>query len=561
MKPFDAGLVAALVCILTSLDVVHAAKLHQKNSARLSFLESFMSSGSSDDAQPLTISDLVHQADGADDATDHINKVEKDVPSEEPLQQAEGADDAMVRLLKNDDAVDQVTEVARKLPPEKPLQQAEEVDDVANQVIEVVKEVPAKNLHAGASALGIAIEVSAVSAIAALTEDTPTSDPVQPAAENPQSEEGDLMLLASKHKKTDAPTAVREALEENGMADDPKLRKLENSLVGLAKMGDSNSTRMIVDEMRQLVQDVMLRGVLSQTQAAEKQVREIHQRFSQCSNMTSHRLQTYPMPNWSNLSASHKSCRWDQSSMSTPTEELWRLMIDAERIMNETCRLYDNVNQVIPGVDECGAAPPNHMRDYIARLRDKFKVRLDGVILERLRCENATSIYEYRRRQWMLSNASVDCKKEECDGVQLEMDTAACNYTAAVKSICDEYHHCYNKTLCSYSSTLDTASDLLQRLRPEYRALKRIECILLQWLANNLDDGIEICRDKTHSLEPMELNLTGLDVPDVDSCQAPTEPWTIHHPTSHEYHSTEFAWLPPNAGADFCRAWCCATSE
>lgn len=508
-----------------------------------------MSSGSSDDAQPLTISDLVRQADGADDATYHVTKVEKDTASEKPLQQADGVDDS----------VNQGSEIATHLPLEKFLLQAERGDDAANPVIEVVKEAPAESLRSGASALRVPVEASAVSPIAALTQDTSTSDPMQPTAELPQSEEGDMLQVASKVKKTDAPAAVREALEENGVADDPKLRKLENSLVGLAKMGDSNSTQMIVDEIRNLVQDIMLPGILNQTQTAEKQVLDIHQRFSQCSNMTSYRLQTYPMPNWTDLSAAHKSCRWDQSSMSTPTEELWRLMIDSERIMNETCHLYNNVNQMIPGFDECGHAPPNNMRDYIVRLRNKFKVRLDGVILEKLRCENATSIYEYRRRQWMLSNASVDCKKEECDGVQLEMDTAACNYTAAVKGICDEYHQCYNKTRCSYRSTLDTAHDLVQRLRPEYRALKRIECILLQWLANNLDKGIDVCRNKTHSLEPMELNLTGLDVPDVDSCQAPTEPWTIHHPTSQEYNQTEFAWLPPNARADSCRAWCCAT--
>eukprot|EP00930_Biecheleria_cincta_P004081 TRINITY_DN104975_c0_g1_i1.p1 TRINITY_DN104975_c0_g1~~TRINITY_DN104975_c0_g1_i1.p1 ORF type:complete len:526 (-),score=98.77 TRINITY_DN104975_c0_g1_i1:33-1610(-) len=525
MKPFDAGFVAALVCILTSLEVVHAAKLLQQSSARLSSLASFMSSGPSDDAQPLTISDLVRQAEGADDATGHTTEVEKEVASQEPVQQAEG------------------------------------VDDPANQVVEVVKKVPAENRLSGASALGVPIEVSAVSAIAALVEDPPTSDVLQPTAKHPQSEEGDLLQVVSKIKKMDAPGAVREALEENGVADDPNLRKLETSLFGLAKMGDTNSTRMIVDEIRQLVQDVMLPGILNQTRTAEQQVSEIHQRFSQCSNMTSHRLETYPMPNWTDLSAAHKSCRWDQSSMSTPTEELWRLMKDAEGIMNQTCHLYDNVNRMIPGFDECGYPPHNNMRDYIAKLRDKFKVRMEGLNLDRLACENATRIYEHRKRQWMLSSASVNCKKEECDGVQLEMDTAACNYSAAVKSICDEYHHCYNRTRCSYRSTVDTAHDLQERLRPEYRALKRIECILLQWLEDNLDDGIEICRNKTHSVVPMEMNLTGLQVPDLSSCQAPTQPWTILHPTSQEYNQTEYAWLPPNARADSCRAWCCVTPE
>lgn len=572
MKPFDASLFGvALVCILTSSEVVHASKLRQESSARANYLRP-----SSDDAQPATISDLVREAEGADDATEEITQIVKE---ERPLQQAKGADDAadqekpLQQAKGVDDAANQAMEVVRELPMEEALQQDDGLNYTANQVTqvaEVVKKVPSESVLAGSSALALPMDVSAIVALAEedphtldlVKTETGRSEPKKQTETNrPQREKGELLQPASRFTKSNAPAAVREALEENGVADDPKLRKLENSLLGLAKMADNNSTRMIVDEMRHLVQDVMLLAILNQTQTAEEQVLALHRRFSQCLNMTSHRLQTYPMPNWTNLSGSHKSCRWDQAAMSTPTEELWRLVIEAEKHMNESCHLYDNVNDVIPGYDECGQPSPGGMRNYIVGLIDKFRVRLDGVILDREKCENATRMYEYRKRQWMLSNASVDCKKEECDGLQLEMDVAACNFTTAVGSICYEYNRCYNHTRCSYSSALATAQELLERLRPEYRALKRIECILLEWLADNLDDGIETCRNKTHSLEPLELNLTGLDVPNKTSCRAPTEPWTIYHPTSQEYFQNEYAWLPPNARADTCRAWCCVTPE
>lgn len=657
MKPGFFGV--ALVCILTSLELLHGAKLLQESSARVNFL-----GPPSDDARPATIGDLLRAAEGADASTDEITK-------ETPLQQAKSADDATDQATQSvrrvplaqlplqqadvdgaDDAADQAMEVLRELPfegsqvthvtqlpvggsqvaqvlrelpvhellqqahgvqaiesqatqvtevatkvPELPvdelLQQAHGVHDTENQVtevaktvqellqqadgvhdtesqvtqvMEVVKKVPAENLLAGPLVLALPIDVST---IVALAEENPhTSNLVRNVAKHPESKEttaanrrqretGNLLQSASHLTKADATAAVREALEENGVADDPKLRKLEHSLVGLARMPDSNATKMIVDEMRHLVQNVLLEEIIKQTQTAEQQVSELIRRFPKCSNMTSYRLQTLAMPNWNNYSRNHRSCRADQAAMSTPTEELWRRVVEAEKHMNESCHWYNDVTNVIPSADECGVPPPNGMRRHIAGLIDKFRVRMQGVMLERKGCENATRVYEYRRRQYMLSNASVDLKKEECDGLQLEMDVAACDFKAEVVSICKEYHQCYDRTNCASTAAMETAHKLVESLRPEYNALKRIECIILEWLANNLEDGIEICRNKT--FEPLELNLTGLDVPSVSSCHAPTKPWTIHHPTSQEYKRQEYARLPPNAQADTCRAWCCVT--
>eukprot|EP00440_Ansanella_granifera_P069111 gb/GFBE01074971.1/.p1 GENE.gb/GFBE01074971.1/~~gb/GFBE01074971.1/.p1 ORF type:complete len:490 (+),score=113.29 gb/GFBE01074971.1/:1-1470(+) len=336
--------------------------------------------------------------------------------------------------------------------------------------------------------------------------------------------------------------------------------KLEGSVLGLARSGLGNTTDVLVDEIRKLIQDNMIPGVVNQSDIAEKSLRDLRKGFDDCQRYANASLLGEPSQNFTAHSSAHKACRKNQSLMAAALPARQSAWEAAQSTKASACGAYETAN-TIPQADECGLpAYGKPARERVVYLRDHFRLKHQKLVELKHNCDWATTFEAEKRKELDDLQAKLAAKDQACDLEQRNMDQVACDHVQQLQLACSSYDSCYDAKRDTYVQEYNKTQAFEVGLRAEYRALKRIECIVIEWLAGNLEEGIETCRAKTHSSEPVAINWTGLDVPAKEPCGQTNGAAQIHSPASQEYNRSEYAPLPADAPAEACSALPCCSA-
>ncbi|CAE7714125.1 unnamed protein product, partial [Symbiodinium necroappetens] len=258
----------------------------------------------------------------------------------------------------------------------------------------------------------------------------------------------------------------------------------------------------------------------------------------------------------------HQNCRKEESS----------LVVDA----NDTCDDAQVLAEVkvqkcekMKGVDayppEAPAVCDKDSSDvsyevHARRIRNFYMQKVHEWVMAEEACTNAMQKATARSKTCKVRNEGWKDKRQSCNAIQRMLDMEACDAWT-------EYYHCSQNNSClleatnAYVDANGTATAMQRSIVLQWRAMKRIEC-LLDALANNreaddLSNAITECRNKVHSTTSWALTYPYYKdwKPQMPSrvCEEPS----FGRPGTGSYKRDEYETLPTKAPADACSADCC----
>eukprot|EP00931_Biecheleriopsis_adriatica_P117045 TRINITY_DN92600_c0_g1_i1.p1 TRINITY_DN92600_c0_g1~~TRINITY_DN92600_c0_g1_i1.p1 ORF type:complete len:942 (+),score=159.03 TRINITY_DN92600_c0_g1_i1:112-2937(+) len=260
-----------------------------------------------------------------------------------------------------------------------------------------------------------------------------------------------------------------------------------------------------------------------------------------------------------NLSQQHQDCREQEAGYKKQMDYWCGLLPLRAKDYLSKCGLFEKTNKLDDLVpDACqkndgesnegaGTRVANYWKDMIAEWWEDY-----------YDCSNATNISQWTN--WSCANFTQKWLSERprCDAIQRQMDNAQCTLNLTETTNCEDFSNCWNNAngtfirvnASTYKNSIGRAS--------EWRALKRMDCILDALLLSDAEraDGIETCRLKNYSYEQFILApVYYIDwepkMPVESSC-----PWYLR-PGNKLWKEQEYDILPEDAPAAECEAECC----
>lgn len=350
----------------------------------------------------------------------------------------------------------------------------------------------------------------------------------------------DLAKQANEHQKADPAgkqgppagnlnsTELDVALEVSGSGGAHEVEKLDQIVTDLVKKRrheekatDGKATPMgpSVQYIKGIIDNTMIpnrEAAHRQDQAAlDKAVENLHG----CSQSGSFSLREAEASKatYQDASSHHQTCRLTEAGEAMETGDYCReSALKVERMQREwTCAkvaerkkscIYSDYQKIVDAELECAAA--NKRVKEVEALCDTTRAR-------------------------------YDTRKAKCDHWQSIMDEASCKHAIQMKNICADGDRCYESHLPVFKSTVRRVTDDEMERRAEWRALKRMQCLMDGFHDGRVtDQEVDACKQRSHSLPFIEFP----EAPEKDSCKVPNK-----YPGTRAYKDAEFAHLPPQA--------------
>eukprot|EP00440_Ansanella_granifera_P072178 gb/GFBE01078325.1/.p1 GENE.gb/GFBE01078325.1/~~gb/GFBE01078325.1/.p1 ORF type:complete len:695 (+),score=214.16 gb/GFBE01078325.1/:1-2085(+) len=154
-------------------------------------------------------------------------------------------------------------------------------------------------------------------------------------------------------------------------------------------------------------------------------------------------------------------------------------------------------------------------------------------------------------------------KKGDCLAEQLALEEMACDVYERVEEGCNNTCNCIDERWDLYTKEVASLNNSLYDLKIEYRATKRIDCLLTAFSAADMDAAIDACIEKRH--DTSSVNSTCVASYNADQKPSCSEPdvcsqgiTVIEHPDTEAYRQAEYE-LQGITLAGPCYADCCTS--
>jgi len=312
----------------------------------------------------------------------------------------------------------------------------------------------------------------------------------------------------------------------------------ENDLGGLeawvlsmarSKVTVDNTTLGFVKQIQQMVED-MLPQVLNRCHEGIAELERLIEAFDQCKLGS-----LEPKKDWGELQIRHIWCRGNESHQALAAEAARHVWLPSDAVRQKECKEFSVIDN-IPSHDECGL--PQHsdqMRFYAQALRDKFKHKYEEWIQRKEDCDAATATARELRERMDALEEQRQQLRSMCNSLQDQLDHKACSASEAVQHRCHGYEECYARARISFLEQNRTVAALEQEMKQEYRALKRILCLLETFEGGGLEESeLEDCRQQTVNLDVAGIDWSPHKIPPpVTNCSRVGPAWP--NATSPEY--------------------------
>lgn len=212
---------------------------------------------------------------------------------------------------------------------------------------------------------------------------------------------------------------------------------------------------------------------------------------------------------------------------------------------HSNCRLTES-GEYLEKADQCRDSMMQVKRmqrdmtcDKVAVVRESCKYSNYQAITDaEMECARAKKKVVYAEKLCDQVKARYNQRVATCDHWQSIMDEASCKHAMGVKDVCQESDRCFKSLFPIYLSTLKAVErDELDR-GAEWRALKRLQCLVDSFENGVTDQEVDDCKAKSH----YPPSIAYPEAPEAKSCVVPGK-----YPGTDAYHKAEFAHLPPQA--------------
>ncbi|CAE7028525.1 Adamts20 [Symbiodinium natans] len=260
----------------------------------------------------------------------------------------------------------------------------------------------------------------------------------------------------------------------------------------------------------------------------------------------------------------HQSCRSDESNIFAQVKNTCDEAQALTEVKVKKCAKLKGVDtypQEAPAVCDKDSSDVSYEL-HARRIRNFYMQKVHEWVVTEEACTNATQRATEKVNACQSGNETWRDKRSSCNAVQRTLDMSTCDAWT-------EYYHCSQNNSCLVEATttyLDantTATSMHRSMLLQWRAMKRIGCLLdaleHNKNADDLSDAITECRNKVHSVTSWALSYPYYKdwKPQLPSVGKVCEEPNFERPGKQSYKQAEYETLPTTAPADTCTADCC----
>ncbi|CAE7442764.1 melC2 [Symbiodinium natans] len=345
-----------------------------------------------------------------------------------------------------------------------------------------------------------------------------------------------------------------------------KASGMESIVLELAKQAklaaaDSGNVSELVESIKPVIQD-MLSNIFQAANALNASCEASRRNLTGCPEV-SEDTQFFPQHfdgDWETLRTNHRKCREEVPLLKAEADQCSAMrdsLLETEQAALETFRSLNIFNSP----QECHIASSTNAEDYYKRMYEHFDA------------ESAAWWEAYEHMNQIVANLSKwNCSKPtnayyvkigQCQRMQLLLEETACDVYSRTNESCATLGSCEDARWQFYSEVVSASQEGLNSLKDEYRATKRIKCLLEAFTADDMDQAIEQCTQNQYATGA--VNATCLDNYGTEQKPAYITPKAcsgieaILSPADKNFRASEYDARGIEAGP--CLAPCCGEGE
>jgi len=309
------------------------------------------------------------------------------------------------------------------------------------------------------------------------------------------------------------------------MPEKSALDEMEASLVSMAKerMSQGSAAANLTDflaQIQQIIDQTMVNSILTRYNASQSLLDTTWANYTTGCQTPG----AAPWSQYTSFNDQHVTCRGEAQTAYTAYTDCLNDQSVIQTAAQARCAEYSQLNTMSRYSPSPCVMPPNTatptIGNYLRHMRQYWETERANLIAARDNCQNVTTT----------SGPTVDCnalyctwmmKRYECDRFQQSFENGACLLSR--EYTCSGYTACMAAKKNTYDEAHSSANASQPGLQAEWRAVKRIECLItaLGYPASQLQSQIDACIALTHSTAQVTFNFYGptSPVPVCDQAQ------------------------------------------
>lgn len=307
--------------------------------------------------------------------------------------------------------------------------------------------------------------------------------------------------------------AVLPAVDAESSKMPANIANIENQVLRLAstaaKTGKADSAMMeMVNDIIAILNTSVKVPLDQQSTALNDHLDSLRNQMTDCYNSAfnaSSQATADGMFNLSTLAAEHRACRQEQETLTQTATRLRSLASAYADQMAVWCGNYNTSERgyLLDGRAQClvnhGAYHGTWWLSSFYQDQSAFWANLYNIVVAaRLRCENATAIWQQADANATAAEALVTSKTAECDAEQIQMDGASCSYKAYIDGLwstdISNWHSsstgCYSGASAAFNASYADAITQTDYLNVQLQGIWRIECYLHAFAQVDINSAI-----------------------------------------------------------------------
>lgn len=366
-----------------------------------------------------------------------------------------------------------------------------------------------------------------------------TGQPAVPDLNKLQNLEEQFMSALNDHEG--------EPEDEDDQPKESAKKDMQEKLMTALDTQVTGSPTAVNAELKKIVDD-MKKGIKADHDSAVLVLNDIMGAFSKCDvekGKSERQLKTGAVT-IDGKAKQHSDCRGNEKHAAVEKDECDSIMVAQQSALDASCGALAKLQQApSKAADVCHSSGSEDYESWLKRNKEYFIKTVDEFAVAKSACEKAKSDLKGQKTKCQGFKTALTSQRSNCNTMQSEMESATCSYETERTSTCDGYGDCFENAKESYDKTTPTMKQAAENRKSEWRATKRIECLVLTFDSKEQKKAIQECIDKKHSTSQFDLKIA--DAPPQADCVS-----AMPLPCAGPFATLRFSTLPPEAQASTC---------
>jgi len=294
-----------------------------------------------------------------------------------------------------------------------------------------------------------------------------------------------------------------------------KIHEIEETLISLKADKAAGRITPGMESFVKMVNGIIKEEMMPKIEAGHKSavgmLASIHSGFEGCGTHRSVAKAAIATLSTTKTSArnSHTTCRVKESAAYVDRAQCFAVVKEKMRLRDIACKAYKQMlKNPDDDADNCHtSASAEPYGAWLKRNRNWFEQKNAQIKKTKGNCEQAKLNFEQVQGPCNKKKVHWLKQKAKCNTKQHRLEMSSCTLSKKTMEMCGSYTDCYGKQHALYSSQVPLIKTQEKDRKTEWRALKRIECLLTEVFGSDVADEKEIQECTAKKYDASHLNL------------------------------------------------------